>query len=439
MRRFSIVFFMIWASVQITEGIGSANGVIRDSIGTISSGRGGTNLAASDNSALIYDNPAALSRMSGLNWDLTMDILSTNITYNDPQNDKKAKKQIIPLPGLAGVYKSEKSNLAFGLGVFYPAGFAAEYELIHGGDLPIYGTQTYKSEVSLLKVLPAVAWQATDRLSIGAAVGPAFQSTKLDMPFTFQTGALAGTPALIDLKTDGTGYAWNLGLQYKFSEKLTFGAVYLSKTAVTLKGDMDVDVTDHPVLGGLLASMGAETTANYDVKIDFTWPQTLGGGLSYEPNPMHHFLTDVQWIRWASAFDEIHLKLSNGNNAGFNALLGGSSSLEDTLPLDWENSYSFKLGYEYLRERNTFQAGYIYNKNPVPNNTLTPLIPGILEHALSLGYKHKGQRWTLSSAYQYSFGPKQYVGTSKIIGGDFDNSYVEVNAHWVFFNLMYTF
>ena len=171
MRRFSIVFFMIWASVQITEGIGSANGVIRDSIGTISSGRGGTNLAASDNSALIYDNPAALSRMSGLNWDLTMDILSTNITYNDPQNDKKAKKQIIPLPGLAGVYKSEKSNLAFGLGVFYPAGFAAEYELIHGGDLPIYGTQTYKSEVSLLKVLPAVAWQATDRLSIGAAVG----------------------------------------------------------------------------------------------------------------------------------------------------------------------------------------------------------------------------------------------------------------------------
>ncbi|MBI5756417.1 MAG: outer membrane protein transport protein [Nitrospirae bacterium] len=439
MKRLLICFLMIWALVQMMEGMGYANGVIRDSIGTISSGRGGTNLAASDNSALIYDNPSALSRMSGLNWELTMDLLSTNIEYKDPQNDKKAKDRILALPALAGTYKSKESRLAFGLRVFYPAGFAAEYDLIHGGDSPIYGVQTYKSQVSLLKVMPAVAWQVTDKLFLGTAIGPAFQSTGLDMPFTFQTGSLAGTPALINLKTSGTGYTWNLGLQYKFSEKLTLGAAYISKTDVTLKGDMDVDVTGHPVLEPLLTSLGAESTANYDLEMDFKWPQTIGGGVVYEPNPRHRFLMDVQWYQWASAFDDIQLKLSNGNNAGFNALQGGSSSLVDTLPLNWENSYAFKLGYEYHREKSTFQTGYIYNKNPVPNNTLTPLIPGILEHALSLGYDHKGQHWILSTAYQYSFGPKESVGTSKIIGGDFDNSTMEVNAHWIFFNLMYTY
>lgn len=438
MRRLLILFLMIWTSIQMMEGMGYANGVIRDSIGTISSGRGGTNIAASDNSALINDNPAGLSRMSGFNWALTMDLLSPNITYKDPQNDKKAKNQVNPLPALAGAYKGEGSNMAFGLMVFYPAGFAAEYDLIHGGNLPIYGEQTYRSEASLLKVMPAVAYQVTYRLSLGAAIGPAFQSTELDMPFTFQTGSLSGTPALIDLKTNGTGYTWNLGLQYQFNEKLTFGAVYISKTAVTLKGDMDVDVTGHPVLEPLLTSMGAEPTANYDVEVDFTWPQTIGVGVAYEPNHRHHFLADVQWYQWASAFDEIQLNLSNGNNAGFNALLGGSS-LEDTLPLNWENSYAFKLGYEHYREKSTFQAGYIYNKNPVPSDTLTPLIPGILEHALSLGYDHRGQRWILSTAYQYSFGPKQSVGTSKIIGGDFDDSSMEVNAHWIFFNMMYRY
>lgn len=434
MKRLLIFSLVLWALVQMMEGKGHANGVIRDSIGTISSGRGGTNIAASDNSALIHDNPSALSRMPGLNWEFTLDLLSTNIDYKDPQNDKKAKDQILALPALAGAYKSPKSNMAFGLMVFYPAGFAAEYDLIHG----VYGEQTYKSEVSLLKVMPAFAWQVNDKISIGAAIGPAFQSTKLTMPFTFQTGTLAGTPALINLETAGTGYTWNLGMQYQFSEKLSLGAVYISKTSVALKGDMDVDVTGHPVLEPLLASAGAGPTANYDLKMDFTWPQIIGGGIAYVPGSGHRIFTDIQWYGWASAFDDLRLKLSNGNNAGINALSGGSS-LEDTLPLDWKNSYALKLGYEYHSEKNTFQGGYIFNRNPVPTSTLTPLIPGILEHALSLGYDHKGQHWILSSAYQYSFGPKESVGTSKIIGGDFDNSTMEVNAHWIFFNLMYRY
>lgn len=438
MNRLWIIFVSLLLSLQVTGGMGYANGVIRDSIGTISSGRGGTNLAATDNTTLIYDNPAALSQMEGLNWEFILDFLSTNITYKDPQNYEKAKSQVIPLPGIGGAYKNYKSRFAFGLGVFYPSGFAAEYKLVHGGNLPVYGMQTYKSRASLLKVLPAVAWQATDRLSLGIAAGPAFQSTEFDMPFTFQTGILAGTPALLDLTADGTGYAWNWGIQYKFNDTLTFGAVYIDKTAVTLKGTMNVDVTDYTVLASQLAALGAGPTATYNVEIDFKWPRIFGWGVAYKPNLRHRFLSDIQWIQWSSAFDRLQLKLSDGSNVGFNTMVG-SSSLEDTIPLEWKNSYSIKLGYEYFRERDTLQIGYIFNKNPVPTNTLTPLIPGVLEHALSIGYDYKGHRWIFSSAYQYSFGSEQSVGASKIIGGDFDNSYIKVSAHWIFFNITRTF
>ncbi len=438
MKKLGIIAFLIILSFHMPGKAGYANGVIRDSIGTISSGRGGTDLAASDNTTLIYDNPAALSRMEGLNWEFILDLLSTNITYRDPQNSVKAKSQVIPLPAIAGAYKGDKSRFAIGLGIFYPAGFAAEYKLVHGGSVPVYGLQTYRSETSLLKILPAVSWQATDKLSFGMAVGPAIQSTEFNMPFTFQTGPLAGTPAILDFTAKGTGLAWNLGLQYEFNKKLTLGGVYINRTDVTLDGTMNVDVTAHTVLASQLAALGAGPTATYNAKMDFKWPRIIGLGIAYKPNPRHRILSDVEWIQWSSAFDKLQLKLSNGNNGGFNTMLG-SSSLEDTIPLNWENSYSIKLGYEYFRNKNTLQAGYILNKNPVPTNTLTPLIPGILEHSISLGYEYRGQTWIFSSAYQYSFGPAQSVGTSKIIGGDFDNSYIKVSAHWLFFNITHMF
>ena len=120
--------------------------------------------------------------------------------------------------------------------------------------------------------------------------------------------------------------------------------------------------------------------------------------------------------------------------------LTGGSSTQDTFPLHWKDSYAFRFGYEYLfNAKDTIRLGYIYNQNPVPDDTLTPLIPGILSNLVSVGYGHNWKTWALNFAYQYSFGAKQSVATSKILGGDYDYSTVEISGHLFTMGVQYQF
>ena len=50
-------FVALWG---VLVGNLRANGLIRDGVGTVSIGRGGTNIAFSDNAVVLLDNPAGI-------------------------------------------------------------------------------------------------------------------------------------------------------------------------------------------------------------------------------------------------------------------------------------------------------------------------------------------------------------------------------------------
>lgn len=401
-----------------------ADGVVRDSMGAISSGRGGTNLAYSDNLSLINDNPAGLARMGGLRFELGLDFLKTDLSYMDPQNHVDAKDQLFALPMGAASFRFEGTPrpITVGLGVFLPAGFGAEYQMTH----PVYGRERYLSEASLLKVMPTFAVELGPRLSIGAGVGMAYQSTEFDLPYTFQTGALAGTPALVDAHANGFGVAWNVGVQYRITDRWTVGAAYIAETQIELEGDFDLDGT------GVLPF--PDSTASYDLDVEMTWPRSVGVGSAYRFDRGSVSL-DFLWFDWSSAFDALTFHLKNGDNPTFDAVAGPRPS--DKFPLEWRDSYTMRLGGEFqLTPVDVLRGGYIWILNPVPEDTLNPLIPAILEHAVSIGY---GRRFDtaagkvgLDVAYQFSWGRKRNVHDSEIVGGDFDESSMRAMAHWFF-------
>ena len=98
------------------------------------------------------------------------------------------------------------------------------------------------------------------------------------------------------------------------------------------------------------------------------------------------------------------------------------------------------MGYEYLLNMaDTLRFGYIYHRNPVPDSTLVPVIPGILEHLVSVGYGRHWKNWNFDVAYQYTFGSRQSVGTSDILGGDYDDSSVDIDAHVLTLGVQYSF
>ena len=196
-------------SLPLTESNALAQGVVRDSVGPISSGRGGTNIAHFDNLGIILDNPAGLANIREFErFDFGLDFLATDLDYKDPLNNADGEVTPLPLPQFGYARKFAKERLTFGFGVFAPAGFGAHYDLRHA----LYGNREYTSLGALIKILPALAWKIDERLSVGGTFGLAISHAQLEVPFNLQTGLLAGLPTMLDLKATGFAATWSLGL-----------------------------------------------------------------------------------------------------------------------------------------------------------------------------------------------------------------------------------
>jgi long-chain fatty acid transport protein len=395
-----------------------AQGVVRDSVGAVSTGRGGTNIAHCDNGVIILDNPAGLANMTTPSrFDIGLDTLFTDLDYTDPQNSVDGEVVPFPLPWFAYAQKPNNGRLAYGVGLLAPAGFGATYEMNH----LLYGERTYESLGALLKLLPAVAYRIDDRLSVGAAFGLAISHAQLHEPDNLQTGFLRGMPTMIDLKATGFAPTWSAGLQYILSENTTIGLSYIAETRFRMHGDVKADVSG---IGIPLLSTRADT------EVDLVWPASLGFGVKHRLAKKHRLSADVLWVDWSHAFDKLDLKLTNLSNPLFRALLGPKAG--DRLPMDWRDSVAVRLGYEYeVTPKDVCRFGYVYHPSPIPDDTLMPLLAGTLEHAFSVGYGHDYGRWRVDVGYQYSFGATEHVSRSRIIGGDFDRSTNKAQAHWL--------
>jgi long-chain fatty acid transport protein len=398
---------------------GLANGVIRDGIGARSMGRGGTNIAFSDNGAIILDNPAGMMGISGCGLtDISFDGLMTGLQYEDPFTSDSAPLRPLALPELGVIRKSADGYWAYGLGIAAPAGFAAHFNLSD----PVFGPDNkYSSFGALAKVMPALACQITDRFAIGATLGVGISRATLHGPYYIQTGAFQGTPTIVDVKASGATMIWSLGATYQLTDRTRLGLTYQSESRVTLEGDASVDI---------LGMAPVPVPSDFDADLAITWPRSVGLGMVHDISCRHRVSTDLIWINWANAYDTLGMRLSNPSNPVVGAALG--TSLGDEFPLHWRDSLSVRLGYEFLAtDWSVWRLGYTYNLNQLPDETLTPYIPATLEHGVSVGWGCTRGQYSLDVAYQFSIGPERTSGASSLVGGDFDSSSYNAQAHWI--------
>jgi long-subunit fatty acid transport protein len=411
-----------------------ADGLTRDGVGAISTGRGGTNIAHSDNGAVILDNPAGLVNFSEQNFaELGVDTIICRMNYTDPLNSATNALQPLPIPELAYIYNDEEGRFAAGIGAFAPTGFGASFELNN----PIFGpgTHNYRSFGAEGKLLPALSYRVTDKLSVGATLGLGVSQVQLYAPFFLQTGPLAGTPAFFDMKTTGYTFVWSIGMQYVIDENTTVGAVFNSNSSFGQHGYLDAQVVVAP--GPIVLP------ANYDARLALTFPRSAGIGIKHVIGEQHRISADVIWYGWHDAFDNLGLRLTNGTNPMLNGLLTavtGSPNIHDSILLNWMDSVSIRTGYEFkATEDDVWRVGYVYHPSPAPSSTLCPLIDGILTQAVSAGYSHRWESWLFNLAYQYSFSPNRHVDQSLIVGGNFNNSSLQAQAHWISISLVHSF
>lgn len=123
-----------------------------------------------------------------------------------------------------------------------------------------------------------------------------------------------------------------------------------------------------------------------------------------------------------------------------NKVLG--TTVNDDFPLGWDNAFAFKFGYEHFlngSENNIIRAGYLYNENPDPHGSQIPLIPGAMQHNITVGYTHKMEKWKFDVASQFYTGDTNTVDSNEIAGGDWDNSSIKASVYVVIFGARYNF
>ncbi len=396
-----------------------ADGVIRDGVGAISSGRGGTNLGFADNGAILLDNPGALVNVQGNGlMDADVDTLITDIQYTDLKpNNVSAKVIPMPLPEVAFIKKSRDGNWAWGIGAFAPAGFGASYNFQNSFAGPV----NYRSIGALGKILPGLCYRVNDRLSIGGTCGIAYGHVDLEGPFYLQSGPLTGVPTGIGLQGEGVAPTGSVGLQYKLGRRTTLGLAFTTETRMHQNGGMSANiygVAPFPIY------------SRFDARTDIVWPRSLSFGFVHSISRRHRVAADVYWYDWRNAFNTVGLTLTNPSNPMVAALAG--PTIGQSFPMKWSDTVSMRLGYEFLPSSySTWRLGYVYHSSPAPNSTLNPYTDGVLTNAFSIGHSRRVGRAWLNASYQYSFGPTRTVGTSALAGGDFSNSTFRAQAHWI--------
>lgn len=420
-RNLALTCFSLAALATLSSPL-LADGILRDGVGAIPTGRGGTNLGFADNGNIILDNPGALVNIQGTGLvECGFDIFFPDLAYSDPDNARvSSSNNPFPMGQIAFIKKSHDGTFAWGLGAFSQAGFSTQYEL--NGPAPLVGPQNYKSVGALLRVLPSLSVAVTDKWSVGGTLGVAVSHTELEGPyFTQYPTPFRGTPMLLDLQGTGAGLSWSLGTQYLLSPTTTVGVSFQAKTRIKADGSARMEI---PGLG----------QSAFDLDLETQWPSVLGVGMAHQLSPQTVFSTEVLWTQWSQAKQSYDMLLSNPSNPVYQAVLG--NSIPEQFPLKWHDSVAVRLGVQHtLAERHIFRAGYAGHPNPIPAETLTPFIQAVVEHSLSCGYGWRNGDYGVDLGYQYMFGPDQTVVHSDFVGGDFDNSTSSASAHWLLASL----
>jgi long-subunit fatty acid transport protein len=406
--------------------LAQAGGALGNGISARATALGGTTVASSQGPLeAMQANPAELTVLSGHELDLSVTSLFASGSFdNSVSNNGTIQHSAGTLP--YGAY-SMHFGPRFVLGVSSAPDTLMKANWTYldppGTGGASYGLQQNQSTILALRSAAGLGFMVNRKLSVGVSVGAIYNANSLQAPYIFQQQPqLAGLKTLLDLHASGVGWNESFGAVISPSSKVTIGLAYRTQTNVRTYGYASGNA------GAQFTALGIpfQPTFRYDAEVDTKFPQAFTGGVSWQGWKHSQINLQGQWIDWSSAFQQLPVKLTNGNNSNINGFLG-SSSVQDTIPLRWRNQGLFGVGVELpVAEAFQLRGGYSYATDPVPSSTLTPMTAAILQNTLSTGFGYTHRRYHLDLAYQVQLPATQRVGQSGLLAGEYNNSRVNV-------------
>ncbi len=379
--------------------------------GARATGMGGAWVARVMDPSAVFYNVAGMSQLSGTQVYGGVAFLrnsGNDVTLFEDGGQFEQRDKTFAIPHLYLTHELS-DRFALGVGVFTPYGLGIEWE--REGFPGRF--RSYDADLKTIYVQPSVAYAAGDAFAIGAGVDFVWSDIELNresdlatLPLT-STGAtfgqLTGLPAntvgFLDsqLRADGTGVGFNLGVLVRPSPFVQLGLSYRSQVEIDYEGDAEFTQIPTGILlppgnplglpggtpldgvlrGRLPASQAATTT--------ITMPDQVVGGISLTPTERWMVNADLKWTNFED-FDVVLIEFAEENPG------------QDAIDARYENGTSYRIGTEYLlNPAFALRAGYIRDETPVPERSVTPLLPDANRNEFSLGFG-------------YTTGPLQFDG-----------------------------
>jgi long-chain fatty acid transport protein len=351
-------------------------------VGAVNSAVGGIGVAS--NASLLgsfYSNPAGIASFAGTNLEMGFEMLkptrSVSSSFGTFAGTTTSTSEITPIPAF-GFSTALSDRVVIGLSGLGIGGFGVNYAADPTNPImapaPNGFGQVY-SNFGLLKISPALAWKAGEKLRFGIAANIDWASLAVSpmaiaapdadpgpdrMPFTADDRAFYPSAAA----TDGAfGVGLQVGLQFDVTPKFSLGLAYTSEQMFQDFEYQSVHV--NPNLPNY------NTARTFKFRMDA--PAIYAAGLAFSPSDRLHMGIDAKYMTY-------------GSTKGFEA--EGYTADGSVMGFGWENIAVVAAGLQFkASERVTLRGGYNYSGNPIPDeqSMFNVPAPAIVQHHITGG------------------------------------------------------
>ena len=398
MKKLSSVFLaVVFTGCLFASTAIATNGYQLIGIGSYQKSLAGAVTALPGSNMTAVTNPAGMIRI-GHRADFSMEAFmperDTNFsTFGGSGVESESEIYGIPAIGWNGPV-GNRDDLVFGGGMYGTSGMGVDYSavLMAPAFPPITANPVYwdgYSSIAFWQMAPALAWQATEKLSLGISVNIDFQQVAFEQRIMEDTDAdQRGDSVLMnfDLSRSASafGFGLSLGALYDVNEIITVGVSYKSKQFFTdleyQLADGDIDMT---MFGG-----GPLPAGTYSLDLDF--PKQAAIGIAVHLIPKFTLAADVKWIEWSDTMDKLAVKGP------------GSSTAMDP---GWDDQLVYAIGLVFkVNDRFNLRAGFNYSESPIDetNAASNMILPAVVETHYTVGADIKlDEHWDVGFHYMY--------------------------------------
>ena len=256
-------------------------------------------------------------------------------------------------------------DFAFGLGLSAEYGLGSEYS----EHWPMQWS-CYETTVQGLVLNPNLAYKITDKWSVGAGIRLLYFDFEQYRNMYLGSSQLGYVPYHLKGDNGCEDLGWQIGTKYDILDNLSVGLVYKSAIDVHVDGKTRANTSGLNAAGK--ATLGSTVRAmNDDADADLTLPQSITGGINWDPFETWHLGVSLSWTEW-SELDELVFNVQ---------------PQKSTTKLDWQDTWRGSIGSAWdFAEDWSWMVSYTYDMDCTQSDQESAMLPPASRHIVATGF-----------------------------------------------------